>query len=82
MTAATPTTAGPPATTLAPPAPDGWVPADQRVAGFDRRTIWPGVVLLAVWVLWAHARAYALDTQGRARPRRNRSTARLTRGLG
>jgi len=30
------------------------VPADQRVAGFDRRTIWPGVVLLIVWALWAH----------------------------
>lgn len=35
-------------------APEDWVPADQRVAGFDRRTIWPGVVLLIVWALWAH----------------------------
>lgn len=37
-----------------PSAPEDWVPADQRVAGFDRRTIWPGVVLLIVWALWAH----------------------------
>jgi hypothetical protein len=34
--------------------PDDWVPADERVGGFDRRTIWPGVVLLVVWALWAH----------------------------
>ncbi len=34
--------------------PSDRVPADQRVAGFDRRTIWPGVVLLIVWALWAH----------------------------
>lgn len=37
-----------------PPTPEDWVPADQRVAGFDRRTIWPGVVLLIVWAVWAH----------------------------
>jgi hypothetical protein len=49
------TESGPPATTLPPPVPDDWVPADERVAGFDRRTIWPGVVLLVVWALWAHA---------------------------
>lgn len=30
MTAATHPTAGPPAPTLPPPVPDGWVPADQR----------------------------------------------------
>jgi hypothetical protein len=32
----------------------GWVPVDRRVAGFDRRTIWPGVVLLVVWFTWSH----------------------------
>jgi hypothetical protein len=30
------------------------VPVDQRVGGFDRKTIWPGVVLLVVWAIWAH----------------------------
>ncbi|MGZ8743773.1 MAG: hypothetical protein ACXWXO_12720 [Nocardioides sp.] len=54
MTESILTTAGPPATTPMPPVPDDWVPADERVAGFDRRTIWPGVVLLVVWALWAH----------------------------
>jgi hypothetical protein len=32
-----------------------WVPVEERVAGFDRRSIWPGVVLLVVWVVWAFA---------------------------
>ncbi len=49
--------------TLTPPAapaatestPDDWVPADQRVAGFDKRTIVPGLVALALWFIWAHA---------------------------
>jgi hypothetical protein len=41
--------------------PDDWVPADQRVAGFDRRTIWPGVVLLIVWALWAHGMPWIND---------------------
>lgn len=44
----------PPSSAHAEPPPEDWVPADQRVAGFDRRTIWPGVVLLIVWALWAH----------------------------
>jgi hypothetical protein len=35
-------------------ASDDRVPADERVAGLDRRTIWPGAVLLIVWALWAH----------------------------
>ena len=48
-------------TTLPPPMPDDWVPADERVAGFDRRTIWPGVVLLVVWALWAHAMPWVND---------------------
>jgi hypothetical protein len=30
------------------------VPVDERVGGFDRRSIWPGVVLLVVWAIWAH----------------------------
>ena len=38
------------------------MPADQRIAGFDRRTIWPGVVLLVVWALWAHVMPW-LDEQ-------------------
>lgn len=55
MSASTPPpTAAPPATP-SPPPPDQRVPADERVAGFDRRSIWPGVVLLVVWALWAHA---------------------------
>lgn len=42
-------------------APADWVPADQRVAGFDRRTIWPGVALLIVWALWAHVIPWVND---------------------
>lgn len=30
------------------------VPIDERVGGFDRRTFWPGVVLLIVWAIWVH----------------------------
>ncbi|MDY7106969.1 MAG: hypothetical protein S0880_37825 [Actinomycetota bacterium] len=41
-------------TVAAPPTEDDRVPVDQRVGGFDKRTIWPGVVLLVVWFLWAH----------------------------
>ena len=41
--------------------PDDWVPADERVAGFDRRPIWPGVVLLIVWALWAHVMPWIND---------------------
>jgi hypothetical protein len=47
------------ASTLGPP--DDWVPADQRVAGIDRRTIWPGIVLLVVWALWAHVMPWIDD---------------------
>lgn len=42
-------------------APADWVPADQRVGGFDRRTIWPGAALLIVWALWAHAIPWVND---------------------
>lgn len=44
-------------TEMPPPnlAPDDWVPADERVAGFDKRTIVPGLVALAIWFIWAHA---------------------------
>jgi len=55
MTEPAETTGGASTTTLPHPRRDDWVPADERVAGFDRRTIWPGVVLLVVWALWAHA---------------------------
>jgi hypothetical protein len=41
--------------------PTDRVPADQRIAGFDRRTIWPGVVLLVVWALWAHVMPWIND---------------------
>ena len=41
---------------------DDWVPADERVAGIDRRTIWPGAVLLIVWALWAHVMPW-IDAQ-------------------
>jgi hypothetical protein len=29
------------------------VPADQRVFGIDRRTVWPGTVLLVVFLAWS-----------------------------
>lgn len=35
-------------------APEDWVPADRRVGGFDKNTIWPGVVVLIIWAIWAH----------------------------
>ena len=38
------------------------MPIDERVGGFDRRTIWPGVVLLIVWAIWAHAMPW-IDNQ-------------------
>jgi len=34
--------------------PEGHVPVDERVLGFDRRTIVPGLVVLAMWFTWAH----------------------------
>jgi hypothetical protein len=37
---------------LPPPPPDDWVPVEDRVLGFDRRSLWPGLVILAVWVIW------------------------------
>jgi hypothetical protein len=37
------------------------MPLDERVAGFDRRTIWPGLVLLVVWALWAHVMPWIDD---------------------
>lgn len=43
------------------PAPDEWVPVDERVLGFDKKTIWPGVVLLVVWALWAHVMPFIND---------------------
>ena len=36
------------------PPPDDWVPVEERVLGFDKRTLWPGLVVLAVWALWVH----------------------------
>ncbi len=42
--------------------PEDRVPADQRVAGLDRRTIWPGAVVLIVWASWAHAMPW-IDSQ-------------------
>ena len=67
MTEPAETTSGASTATLRDSAPDDrarpdWVPADQRIAGFDRRTIWPGVVLLVVWALWAHVMPW-LDEQ-------------------
>lgn len=52
MTDTDTTASGVPST---PAAPDDWVPADQRVLGIDRRTLWPAAVLLIVWAIWAHA---------------------------
>jgi len=37
------------------------VPADQRILGIDKRTIWPGVVLLIVWALWSQAMPWIND---------------------
>jgi hypothetical protein len=52
--------------TLPQPVPDGRVsddrvPADQRILGLDKRTIWPGVVLLIVWALWSQAMPWIDD---------------------
>ena len=48
--------AGPPR-----PGPDR-VPIDERVGGLDRRSFWPGIVLLVVWAIWAHAMPW-IDNQ-------------------
>jgi hypothetical protein len=53
-------------TTLPRPAPDDrrpgdWVPADQRILGIDKRTIWPGLVLLIVWFVWSQAMPWIND---------------------
>ena len=42
-------------------APEDRVPADQRIFGIDRRTIWPGVVLLVVFLLWSQAMPWIDD---------------------
>lgn len=34
--------------------PDDWVPAEQRVLGFDKRTVLPGVFALIVWAVLVH----------------------------
>ena len=52
--------------TLPKPVPDGRVPsdrvpADQRILGIDKRTIWPGIVLLIVWALWSQAMPWIDD---------------------
>ena len=52
--------------TLPPPAqdrqpPTDRVPADQRILGIDKRTIWPGVVLLIVWFVWSQAMPWIDD---------------------
>lgn len=60
MTDTSTTNTDPPVSTLPPPS-DDWVPADERIAGIDRRTIWPGVVLLVVWALWAHVMPWIDD---------------------
>lgn len=45
----------PPPRNAAPqPPPDDWVPVEERVLGFDKRTLWPGLIILAVWVIWVH----------------------------
>jgi hypothetical protein len=44
----------PPVDTPPPPPPDDWVPVDERVLGFDKRTLWPGIVILAVWAIFVH----------------------------
>lgn len=62
MTESTSTNAPPPSRHHPDPEPHDWVPVDQRVAGFDRRTIWPGIVLLVVWALWAHVMPW-INTQ-------------------
>jgi hypothetical protein len=34
--------------------PDDRVPVEERVFGLDKRTLWPGLVILAVWAIWVH----------------------------
>lgn len=41
--------------------PTDRVPADQRVFGIDRRTLWPGLVLLIVWFVWSQAMPWIDD---------------------
>jgi hypothetical protein len=41
--------------------PTDRVPADQRLFGIDRRTIWPGVVLLVVFLVWSQAMPWIDD---------------------
>jgi hypothetical protein len=48
-------------TTLPRPVPDDRVPADQRILGIDKRTIWPGLVLLIVWFVWSQAMPWIND---------------------
>jgi hypothetical protein len=36
------------------PPPDDWVPVEERLLGLDKRTLWPGLVVLAVWVVFVH----------------------------
>lgn len=43
-----------PAAPPPPPAGTDRVPLDQRVLGFDRRTILPGLFALAVWAIWGY----------------------------
>jgi hypothetical protein len=50
-----------PLTTLPRPVPEDRVPADQRILGIDKRTIWPGVVLLIVWALWSQVMPWIND---------------------
>lgn len=50
----------PPDGPAAPP-PDTWVPPDRRVLGLDKRSIWPAVALLAIWLIWAHAMPWIND---------------------
>jgi hypothetical protein len=42
-------------------APGDRVPADQRILGIDKRSIWPGVVLLIVWALWSQVMPWIND---------------------
>ena len=48
-------------TTLPRPVPDDRVPADQRILGIDKRTIWPGLVLLIVWFVWSQGMPWIND---------------------
>lgn len=66
MTESTETSESASPTTLSPPGqhqqpPSDRVPADQRILGIDKRTIWPGVVLLIVWALWSQVMPWIDD---------------------